>query len=283
MPFPSAISREPRPTGRLLAITVRAAGALGAVALAIGGLITLDAQAQAQPPQPTPATDARAPVNGATGATKATAPSPKSRPTPAKPLWTDLTAAQQAALRPLAQHWNGLSEAHKRKWLALSRNYNKLSADEQATLHGRMAEWAGLSARDRAQARLNFAEVKRLAPADERKAKWEAYQALSEEERRKLAASAAAVPTTAALPLRPVPERKLAPIPDSALSQGHGGPRIQIAPPRTQAPLLAPVPPSAEAMYPQPAATPAAAAPVPAPAPATAAPTAASDPAPAAQ
>lgn len=279
MPIPSAISREPRPAPGLLTITVRAAGALGVVALAVGGLSTLDAQAQAQPP----AVAAPAAVHGAAGTTKSTAPSPKSRPAPAKPLWTDLTAAQQAALRPLAQHWNGLSEAHKRKWLVLSRNYDKLGANEQATLHGRMGEWAGLSARDRAQARLNFAEVKRLAPADERKAKWEAYQALSEEERRKLAASAAAVPTTAALPLRPVPERKLAPIPDSALGQGHGGPRIQLAPPRTEAPLLAPVPPSAEAMYPQPAATPAAAAAAPAPAPAIAAPTAASDPAPAAQ
>lgn len=282
MPMPSAIPREPRPTPGLLAVAARAAGALGAMALAVGGLIALDAQAQAQPPLAAPSATAPGAVHGAASATKPTMPSPKSRTTPTKPLWTDLTAAQQAALRPLAQHWNGLSEAHKRKWLVLSRNYDKLGADEQATLHGRMAEWAALSARDRAQARLNFAEVKRLAPADERKAKWEAYQALSEQERRKLAASAAA-PTTAALPLRPVPERKLAPIPESALGQGHGGPRIQIAPPRTQAPMLAPVPPSAEAMYPQPTATPAAAAAVPAAAPAAAAPTAASDPAPAAQ
>lgn len=283
MPLPSAVSREPRSTPWLLAATVRAAGALGAMALAVGGLITLDAQAQAQPPTAAPGAAAPVAVHGPASTTKTPAPSPKSRPAPAKPLWTDLTAAQQAALRPLAQHWNGLSEAHKRKWLVLSRNYDKLSADEQSTLHGRMAEWAGLSARDRAQARLNFAEVKRLAPADERKAKWEAYQALSEEERRKLAASAAAVPTTAALPLRPVPERKLAPIPESALGQGHGGPRIQLAPPRAEGPLLAPVPPSAEAMYPQPAVAPAATAAVPAAAPAAAAPTAASDPAPAAQ
>lgn len=281
MLFPSVTPREPGPTRGPLAIAVRAAGALGAMALAVGGLITLDAQAQAQPPRATPEADARAPLSSATSTAKAATPSPKSRPAPAKPLWTDLTAEQQAALRPLAQHWNGLSEAHKRKWLALSRNYGKLSVDERATLHGRMAEWAGLSARDRAQARLNFAEVKRLAPADERKAKWEAYQALSEEERRKLAASAAAVPTTAALPLRPVPERKLAPIPESALGQGHGGPRIQLAPPRTETPMLAPVPPSAEAMYPQPGATPAAASASPAPAVAT--PGAASDPAPAAQ
>ena len=48
-----------------------------------------------------------------------------------------------------------------------------------------MTEWAALSPQQRAQARLNFAEIKRL-PADERKAKWEAYQALQPEEKRKL-------------------------------------------------------------------------------------------------
>lgn len=275
-PAPSPVPRSAR--ARLAALC--AAGLVGVAALLVGGLIAVEAQAQAPLPQAAaPAT----PPPATTAGPKAAAPSPKSRPAAAKPLWTDLTAAQQVALRPLAQHWNGLNDAHKRKWLALSRNYDRLSADEQATLHGRMAEWAGLSARDRAQARLNFAEVKRLAPADERKAKWEAYQALSEEERRKLAASAVAVPTTAALPLRPVPERKLAPVPDGALGQGHGGPRIQLAPPAAQPPLLAPVPPSAEAMFPQPATTPAAPAAVPAPAPATTPPTAASEPAPAAQ
>ena len=278
MPLPSATPSEPRPTPGLRAV-VRAIGAVGALALAVGGWVALEAQAQSQPPRSASAQAAPPAAGGGTNAAKTAAPSPKPRPAAAKPLWTDLNAEQQAALRPLAQHWNGLSEAHKRKWLVLSRNYNKLSADEQSTLHGRMADWASLSARDRAEARLNFAEVKRLAPADERKAKWEAYQALSEEERRKLAASAA-VPTTAALPLRPVPERKLAPIPDSAL-QGHGGPRIQLAPPRAEGPLLAPVPPSAEAMYPQPSAAPATAAAVSTPA--ATAPAAASDPAPAAQ
>ena len=53
MLFPSVTPREPGPTRGLLAIAVRAAGALGAMALAVGGLITLDAQAQAQPPRAT--------------------------------------------------------------------------------------------------------------------------------------------------------------------------------------------------------------------------------------
>ncbi|MGJ7496368.1 DUF3106 domain-containing protein [Variovorax sp. RT4R15] len=165
--------------------------------------------------------------------------------TVSKPLWATLTAEQQAALKPLAPHWNGISEPHKRKWLALSRNYGSMKPEDQVTLHSRMTEWAGLSAHERALARLNFAEVKRL-PVDERKAKWEAYQALSEEERRKLAESARVRPASAALPIRPVPARKLAPVPaiPMASAKGEHTPRIQLAPPATPvAPVAAaPVP-----------------------------------------
>ncbi|MNT21331.1 hypothetical protein D3C72_1566670 [compost metagenome] len=87
-----------------------------------------------------------------------------------------------------------------------------MPADDQVTLHSRMIEWAALSNQQRAQARLNFAEVKRV-PADERKLKWEQYQALSEEEKRKLAESAPPKPRGAALPVRPVSSQKLVPVP----------------------------------------------------------------------
>ncbi len=179
-------------------------------------------------------------VNSPSGATPA--PPAKAAVT-SKPLWESLTAEQQAALKPLAPHWNGISEPHKRKWLALSRNYAAMKPEDQATLHSRMTEWAGLSAQQRAQARLNFAEVKRL-PADERKAKWEAYQALSEEEKRKLADRARdARPSSVAVPARPVPSRKLAPIPaiPPSLAKGEHTPRIQLAPSPVAAPAM-PIP-----------------------------------------
>ncbi len=182
---------------------------------------------------------------------------------PSKPLWRDLTARQQRALQPLAAHWDGLSEPHKRKWLVISRNYAKLSADEQATLHSRMTDWASLSNQERAQARLNFAEVKQI-PVDERKAKWEAYQALSDEEKSKLAARAAPRPPGAAPTIRPVPLQKLAPVPTLS-SDGQHTPRIELAPPMpaSRPPLLAapapspmPIgaPVSAEAQVPPPSA-----------------------------
>ncbi|MEJ7688189.1 MAG: DUF3106 domain-containing protein [Variovorax sp.] len=182
------------------------------------------------------------------------------KPSTSKPFWRDLTARQQRALDPLAPHWDSLSEPHKRKWLALSRNYAKLSPADQAMLHSRMTEWAGLSNQQRTQARFNFAEVNRV-PADERKAKWEAYQALSKDEKRKLAASAAPRPPGAAAMVQPVPARKLA-IPTLA-PEGQYTPRIQLTPPptttslrpqaETAAPVAAPSFPSppAEAQVPQ--------------------------------
>ncbi|ADU36748.1 DUF3106 domain-containing protein [Variovorax paradoxus] len=146
-----------------------------------------------------------------------------------KPLWSELTAEQQLALKPLVSHWTTMNTGQKRKWLALSRNFATMSTDDQVTLHSRMIEWAALSNQQRAQARLNFAEVKRL-PADERKAKWEQYQALSEEEKRKLAERAPAKPRGAAIPVRPVSSQKLVPVP-AVTPPGQHTPRIVLAPP----------------------------------------------------
>lgn len=199
------------------------------------------------------------------------------KPTVAKPLWRDLTTRQQRALEPLAAYWDELTEPHKRKWLAISRDYAKLPAADQEVLHSRMTEWASLSNQQRAQARLNFADVKQV-PVDERKAKWEAYQALSDEEKGKLAARASTVSTPGAAPtIRPVPAQKLAPVP--ALGpNGQHTPRIQLAPPpapmtaAARAPAApagpAPVSPpvSAEAQVPAPSTSATPVADVPAPA-----------------
>lgn len=187
--------------------------------------------------------------NAPVGPTAPASSAPTSKSvTASKPTWADLKPEQREALQPLAPHWAGLSEAHKRKWIALSRNYGTLSPEGRTTLHSRMSDWAGLSFQQRAQARLNFAEIQRLA-ADERKAKWEAYQALSEDERATLARRAPSRSPGAALPLQPVPLTKLAPTPAVAPSSGHS-PRIQLAPPaapvsRKQAPVPPAPPPEA--------------------------------------
>lgn len=134
-------------------------------------------------------------------------------PVPAsKPLWQELTPAQQQALKPLGANWATISEPQKRKWLAMSKNFPQMSAAEQAKLHGRMTEWVALSQQQRTQARMNFAETKKL-PANEKAAQWQAYQALSPEEKQKLAAKAAPAPTGATAAVKPVPAQKLANVP----------------------------------------------------------------------
>jgi hypothetical protein len=145
-------------------------------------------------------------------------------PAPAKPQqtaqlkagWSLLTAQQQRALQPLAQSWGSLSEGQRRKWIEISRNYPSLSAADKAKMHSRMSEWVALSPRERAQARLNFAATnelyKELSP-QEKQAKWETYQSLSGEEKRKLAESGGRPPAGAALPSRPVAQKKLATLP----------------------------------------------------------------------
>jgi hypothetical protein len=123
-----------------------------------------------------------------------------------------LNHTQQRSLQPLAATWDTLSEGHRRKWIALAQNYPRLAAPEQEKLHTRMAEWAALKPKEREQARLNFAQTKQLAPS-ERTANWDAYQALSTEEREKLASGAQRKPVGAAVAVKPVAPERLTVIP----------------------------------------------------------------------
>ena len=205
---------SPRPASRLLAPAACRLGLVVVLAwlglLSAAGAVSL-AQAQiAAPPVigletgPAASRNRPAPVK--------VAAAPKAE---AKPTWAELTAPQRQSLAPLAASWNTLSEAHKRKWLALSQNYPNLPPAEQARVHSRMAEWAALSPQQRTTARLNFAESKNV-PVQDKKAMWEAYQQLSPEEKRKLAAGAAAAkpaPPPTAVAVQPEPRQKLAKVP----------------------------------------------------------------------
>lgn len=146
------------------------------------------------------------------------------------PGWETLNTPQKLALYPLAERWALISEVQKRRWLALAQNFPSLPSEEQDRLHERMTEWASLSGQQRTQARLNFAASSKLAPEDKR-AQWEAYQALSDEERKALAASAAPKPKGAAPALRPVSPQKLAQVPAAA----------QANPNRPNAPKIPPI------------------------------------------
>ena len=125
--------------------------------------------------------------------------------------WQTLSAAQGAALAPLATTWATLSDAQKRKWISLSTNFAKLAPVDQGKLHARMAQWAALSPPQRELARLNFAEAAKIAP-QQKSEKWQAYQALSPLEKQKLAQSVRPPPPRTALAAKPAPPERLSPV-----------------------------------------------------------------------
>lgn len=167
------------------------------------------------------------------------------------PGWGTLSTAQKLALYPLAERWALISEAQKRRWLDLATNYPSLSEEEQRKFHDRITAWASLSAQQRSQARLNYAVTKHLA-GDDRLAQWEAYQALSDEERQALASQAAPNPHGAATALHPVSPKKLAHVPAAAQANPDRPnapkiPRVVDHSPRVAAPVPPPTPPAAPA------------------------------------
>jgi hypothetical protein len=161
--------------------------------------------------------------------------------TSAKSAWKDLTPAQQQALKPLAERWDSLSAERKRKWLVMSKNYPSLPPAEQAKLHSRMSEWVSLSQQQRTQARLNFAETKKLTP-EQKAEQWQAYQALSPEEKKKLAAKAPTKPAGVAV-AKPASRQKLADVPVTRHAPIKGA-RLAAAKYPVQEHTLLPQPPS---------------------------------------
>lgn len=165
-------------------------------------------------------------AKAASGPTKTGTQQTKTAVVTAGPSWAELTPAQKAALAPLATSWAGTAEPQKRKWLEISKNYPRLAPAEQATMHSRMSEWVALSPQQRAAARLNFAKTKELSgqlTPDEKKAKWETYQALTPEQKKDLAASAVQKPAGAATAVKPVAPQKLAVVPKPASSASASG------------------------------------------------------------
>lgn len=166
--------------------------------------------------------------------TAANAVKPSVQPGPA---WAALSPLQRQALAPLAATWGSLSAGQQRKWLEVSRNYPALAVADQAKMHGRMSEWVALSARERSAARLNFAAAseiaKELSP-QEKKAKWDAYQALSPDERKKLADQAGRPPAGAAPATRPVATQKLAILPSPDQSAAAARPPKMPADPKPE-------------------------------------------------
>lgn len=118
--------------------------------------------------------------------------------------WNELKPAQQVVLAPLKQDWARIDGPRKMKWVEIAARFPKLSAEEQSRIQGRMVAWTKLTPQERGQARINFQEAKQL-PAQDRKARWDAYQALTPEQRSQLAARAAPAASSASDALRSKP------------------------------------------------------------------------------
>lgn len=111
------------------------------------------------------------------------------------PRWRDLRRAQQSSLHPLEGAWSSIDAEQKLKWLEIAQRMPAMPADEQARIQLRMAEWVMLGPIERGRARFNFQEAKQQLTPEQRRAQWNAYQALPEDEKRQLADARASAPT----------------------------------------------------------------------------------------
>lgn len=136
---------------------------------------------------------------------------------PAAQAWHQLTSQQKLALAPLGAQWSALTPQQQSKWLAISHNFAQMSVAEQITMHDRMSDWVALSPQQRNLARLNFNKLQAL-PKEDKKAKWEAYQALPTEEKRLLSSGSPPPPKSAAPTAKPLAPHRVVqtPIPSAA-------------------------------------------------------------------
>lgn len=145
----------------------------------------------------------------------------------APPPWSGLTPAQRQALEPLHADWPRIDANGKQRWLSVVERFPKMSEAERARVQQRMTEWARMTPTERARARLQFQQSRQF-PAEDRQASWQAYQALPEEDRKRLAERAG--PTGKAP--RPVP----------AAVRSETQPKTTIVTPRREAPARAVAP-----------------------------------------
>jgi hypothetical protein len=155
------------------------------------------------------------------------------------PTWQALTPVQRELLAPLAQDWDKLGPNQRSKWLNATPRLAALRPTQLARLHERMRDWAYLTPGERVDARIGF-QLAAQVGAEERQAKWEAYQALPPEKRQELAEKAVA--RRHAKAANPAPK---APLPT--------GPKSNIVPAAPK--LLTPVPVAGTLVQAKPGAT----------------------------
>ncbi len=159
------------------------------------------------------------------------------------PPWSQLSKTEQSILQPLAPHWAQIDEPRKEKWRDVAARFPNMTAEQQWRARERMADWSSMSIDERSAARLRFQESKQLSPA-EREARWKAYQALPEEQRRSLANKKSAASAAPALKPGSSAPTSTAALPRTKLGQPASG-TLDSAQPKSN--LTLPPPPTASA------------------------------------
>lgn len=170
--------------------------------------------------------------------------------------WATLNGVEREVLATLESDWTRMDTAGQQKWLKLAGRFASLRPEDQVRIRARMAEWSRLTPVERMLARQQFLDS-RDWPARDRQERWQAYQALSPEQRQTLAESAlarSAAASAAASPSRRVPSPS-----STATTPSRAGAAVQIQPGATTKPLLVRSTPPAhqQAGMPKIAATPA--------------------------
>jgi hypothetical protein len=102
--------------------------------------------------------------------------------------WNRLSAEQRIALAPFSEQWDKFGDERRRKWMKIASRYSKLTPEGQKRLHERMTEWVRMTPDQRKVARENY-QVSKSVPVEKRESAWDAYQKLTPEQKKKLAAS----------------------------------------------------------------------------------------------
>lgn len=167
---------------------LKVAGAAAAVVLVGAAVLTINQRGGSLPAVSGPATR-EAPAASSAQAEPAKSAG-NSHKTGDKPLWRSLTPAQQVALQPLQGEWDQMDGVRKQKWLQLANRFAGMKPAEQERVHERMRAWVKLTPEQRELARETYTRTRKIAPG-QKTATWQSYQKLPEEQKKKLAASAA--------------------------------------------------------------------------------------------
>ena len=115
--------------------------------------------------------------------------------------WEQLPEVQKEFLAPLESDWGSINKDQKKKWVQVANRYPHMTESEKNILQSRMSEWANLSTEQRRAARDNYLRSLKFSP-EKRAEAWQAYQQLSDEDKKRLAEKKAATtkPTAVTAP-----------------------------------------------------------------------------------